>query len=181
MSEELPPEAPPELAEETPAQAPPVPPVHRLLKCTPETRTRIVEAVRGGNYQETAANAAGIGATTYYRWLHAGKEMFEHDTGPDHPLRLFYEEVTQALGDAEERCIRVIFAAMPTSWQAAAWWLERTRPDKFALRSQVRHEGTVSIGLEEIDVLRKSMLANAVTTDGPAAPQLLPGGDDPVH
>jgi hypothetical protein len=158
---------------------------HRPLKCTAETRKRIVDAVRNGNYQETAAHAAGIGSTTYHRWLAEGREISENDSKPDnHPLRLFFEEVTQAKADAEERCIKVIFDAMPTSWQAAAWWLERTRPDKYALKSQVRHEGTVSIGLEEIDVIRKSMLANAVegVVEVPAAaPPLLLPGDDPVH
>jgi transposase len=129
---------------------------HRPTKLTPEMQAKIVAAIQIGNYPEIAALAAGISQKTFYRWMAEGE-----DKPAGHPLRSFFDDVRKAKASAEIQKIVVIAKAANESWQAAAWWLERTRPDRFSLRTRVAHEGAVSIGLEDIDVLRKSMDANA--------------------
>ena len=101
--------------------------VGRPTKCTPERQERILQAIRAGNYVETATLAAGIGKSTFYGWL---------DRYPD-----FADAVQKARADAETRYVAVIEKAAGTSWQAAAWWLERTAPDRWGRRER-RHAHT---------------------------------------
>jgi hypothetical protein len=91
--------------------------VGRPAKFTPERQERILDAIRAGNYVETAALAAGIGKSTFYEWV----ERF-----PD-----FADAVQKARAEAETRYVAVIEKASTTSWQAAAWWLERSAPSRW--------------------------------------------------
>ena len=45
----------------------------------------------------------------------------------------------EAESKGEERAILSIFKAMENQWQAGAWWLERTKPDKYALKTKNEH------------------------------------------
>lgn len=78
----------------------------RRSKLTPATRDAIVEAVRTGNYLETAAAAAGIGTTTLYRWLAEGEAA---DAPRD--KREFREAVTRARAEAETSMVGIVHRA----------------------------------------------------------------------
>jgi hypothetical protein len=95
--------------------------VGRPTKFTPERQEQILRGIRAGNYVETAALAAGIGTSTFYEWV----ERF-----PD-----FAEAVQKARAEAETRYVAVIENAATTSWQAAAWWLERSAPSRWGRRT----------------------------------------------
>jgi hypothetical protein len=41
-----------------------------------------------------------------------------------------------------ERCEHIIQTAATQNWTAAAWWLERSYPDRYALKSVVRDDGS---------------------------------------
>jgi transposase len=98
----------------------------RPTKLTPEVQERIITALRAGNYQETAANYAGISAKTFYEWMQRGKDE------PESIYRDFREAVEKAKSDAEVRDLYLIDqAAQSGSWQAAAWKLERKFPQKW--------------------------------------------------
>jgi transposase len=92
----------------------------RPSKFTVERQEQILEAIRGGNYLETAARAAGVGKSTFYEWL----ERF-----PD-----FADAVESARAEAEARNVAIIEKAAQASWQAAAWWLERSFPYRWGRR-----------------------------------------------
>ena len=47
--------------------------VGRPSKLTPETRQRLVDAVRAGNYIDAACSHAGIAVSTYYLWREKAK------------------------------------------------------------------------------------------------------------
>jgi transposase len=99
----------------------------RQTKLTPKVQEIIVSAIAAGNYAETAAQAAGIGKTTLYRWLEQAE-----DENADHIYRDFRDAVEKAKAEAEERDLKVITqAAHDGSWQAAAWKLERRTPHKW--------------------------------------------------
>jgi hypothetical protein len=49
----------------------------------------------------------------------------------------FAKAMDAALIATDARAIRLVRKAMGTQWQSAAWWLERKRPDEFALKSRV--------------------------------------------
>lgn len=94
----------------------------RRDKLTPETHERIVEALRGGNYIEHAVQAAGIGTTTFHVWMERG------DTEKTGKYREFRDAVKRAQADAVLSRIEIIQdAGASGTWQAAAWWLERTQ------------------------------------------------------
>jgi hypothetical protein len=74
--------------------------------------------------RRAACAVAGIHHTQLYRWMHASA-----------PFRTAIEK---AEGRAEATfSARVSQAAGKGTWQAAAWWLERRRPEEYARRQQV--------------------------------------------
>ena len=81
-----------------------------------------LDALRQGASREAAAAAAGIDRTTAWRWAQ------------DDPA--LAAEVEQACGQAEVMMTQRVFDAAPSDWRAAAWWLERRRPETYG-----RHAG----------------------------------------
>jgi hypothetical protein len=110
----------------------------RPSKRTPEVKQMILEALRGGNYLETAAAYAGVHRSTLNRWMNEDDPEFQD----------FRDAVEKARADAIVRNVGVVLAAAPKNWQAAAWWLERTNPDKYG-RRVVELGGKVDLGLNE--------------------------------
>ena len=104
----------------------------RPTKLTPPVQQKICEAIRAGNYMETAAAYAGIEKTTLYDWLRRGareKRGIYHEFG---------KAVEKALADAETRDVALIAkAAADGQWQASAWRLERRYPDRWGRRERV--------------------------------------------
>jgi transposase len=98
----------------------------RPTKLNQETHDRIVNAIRAGNYQDTAAAYAGIDEATFYRWMERGREETEGIYCE------FRKAVENAKAAAEVRDVALIDrAAQDGSWQAAAWKLERKFPNKW--------------------------------------------------
>ena len=84
--------------------------------------------IREGNYDSVASSAAGITRQTFYRWIRKGKEDREgiyYD---------FYQAVEVAKAEGEVTLLKTVKAAAQRTWQAAAWMLERSRPDRWALQ-----------------------------------------------
>ncbi len=100
----------------------------RPTKLTPAVHASIVENLRAGAYIETAAAAAGVSASTVHAWLRRAEDHPE-DCGS--PFLEFLEAVEKARAEAELDAIRTIREAAPRSWQAAAWYLERSYPKRW--------------------------------------------------
>jgi hypothetical protein len=108
--------------------------VGRKTKLTDELANRIVQVLRAGGYVETAATVAGVGRRRLNEWLARGDPR---GTNPrDAVYRRFRERVERARGEAEARNVALITQAASTNWQAAAWLLERTYPERWARPSQ---------------------------------------------
>lgn len=117
----------------------------RPSKLTPEVRERIVAVLRSGAYVQQAAEAAGIGRSTFDDWMRRGESEAEKDA----PYRELREAVEQARAEAEARHVALIAKASARSWQAAAWLLERQYPDRWGKPSdrnrasaEVKHQGS---------------------------------------
>src|SRR5262249_2011340 len=100
-----------------------------LTEVPAEVQQKIVQAILGGNYLETAAADAGMHKSTRYDWLKRGKRQTEGS------LRDLHEAVRKALSDAEVRDVLSVTKAADKYWQAAAWRLERKFPDKWGRRN----------------------------------------------
>jgi transposase-like protein len=135
----------------------------RPTKLTPEVQDRIIQAVTAGNYLETAAQYAGIDGSTLRRWVAKG----ESDTSAE-PYRSFCTALKSARAAAEVRSVALIQqAATGGTWQAAAWYLERSYPDRWG-RTRVEVTGPsdgssqpirVEISAEELEAKIQALAA----------------------
>lgn len=116
----------------------------RPSKLTPETQDRIVQAITAGNYLEVAAQYARVGKTTLYRWL-----SLADDPDADEMYRNFRDAVESARSAAEVRNVALIQkAANDGTWQAAAWYLERTSWQRWGRRTMVTGDSGEAIKVE---------------------------------
>lgn len=108
----------------------------RPAKLSKEIIAKIHDGLVAGNYIDTACEYAGIAPASYYRWM---KEA-EADDAPELLLE-FRESVKSARAEAEYRNVALIQqAAQKGTWQAAAWWLERTNANRWGRQQKVTAE-----------------------------------------
>lgn len=111
----------------------------RPTKLTQEVQDRIMSAVQAGNYLDTAANFAGIDGSTMRRWVQKGDAPSAKE-----PYRSFCTALKSARAAAEVRSVALIQqAATGGTWQAAAWYLERSYPERWG-RTRVEVTGGTS-------------------------------------
>jgi hypothetical protein len=111
----------------------------RPTKRTPERKAAILNSLRLGNTRRAAASFAEIDHATFYRWL-------EQDA-------TFSDAVEKAEADAETRFLgNIAKAAADGTWTAAAWWLERRRPDDYRRREALEMTGKDGGPLEHREV-----------------------------
>ena len=116
----------------------------RRTKLTPETKEDIVKALRAGNSRRDSALYAGVSETTFYSWMARGRE--------GEPLYAeFLEAVEKAEAQSVVRNVAIIQRAAEETWQAAAWWLERKRPDDWGRRQRM----DIGADKEELEVIVK--------------------------
>jgi transposase len=96
---------------------------------------KIIDAILGGNYLETAAQYAGVSKTAIFEWLAKGREaQAQLDAGETLTVfngelyAQFTDSVREAQAVAEVRTVALIQKAALTNWQAGAWYLERSKP-----------------------------------------------------
>ena len=122
----------------------------RPTKLSDERQAQIVADVRAGNYAEVAAKRAGIGETTFYRWMRwgeAGRVRY----------RQFRQAIQDAEGHAEVRAVTLIATEMSMDWKAAAWYLERKFHDRWGRRERLEHD--VTLDLQPIEARRQKLAA----------------------
>lgn len=101
------------------------------------TEARIVEAFEQGLAVADAADYAGIGERTLYRWLAEGEATDDEDT----PLRQLWHRVTRARATGRFELLRTIEKAASLDWRAAAWKLERTAPQHYGRQTRQSEDG----------------------------------------
>jgi transposase len=121
----------------------------RPTKLTDAVTERIVQAIRAGNYPEPAARAAGISASTYYRWIARGQQ---ERSGV---FRDFAEAVARAEGESEVHAVAVIRRAMTEDWRAALAYVERRHPERWR-RQQTTELVTRPADEQTLDLARLS-------------------------
>lgn len=132
----------------------------RKTKLTPEVQQAIIDALKTGSYVEDAAAYVGITATTLWNWMDRGNKERNRlaafpDTEPDTTevaFLEFLEAVETARAAAHLRAVAQIQkAAADGTWQAAAWYLERSAPKKWGRRDTTEVTGAEG-GAIRIDV-----------------------------
>lgn len=136
----------------------------RRSRLTPEIQERVVDAIQAGNYLETAAAYAGIADSTMYNWLDRGRKERDRAQSDDTQIKAteqpfvdFLEAVEKARATAEVRAVALIQKAASDTWQAAAWYLERSAPKKWGRRERLEHTGPegsavqVSVSMDDLE------------------------------
>jgi len=120
---------------------------------------KLLQAVRGGNYLETAARYAGISYPTLRRWI-----LKADDPSAPPEYVEFKEALEKARADAEVASLaKIQKAAGEGAWQAAAWYLERSWPERWGRRDTNRVE-LVGEGGGPVKVVAGIELDNASMT-----------------
>jgi hypothetical protein len=141
----------------------------RPTKLTPEVQKKIVDAIRAGNYMETAAAYAGISKDTFYRWLKRGARA------KSGIYKNFHDAVEKALAESEVRDVMIIANAAATDWKAAAWRLERKFPERWGKKSQYYDdEEERSLKLEQLRLLIEKTRAEIKEIERKNAPPEAP-------
>lgn len=134
---------------------------HRLTK---NVRENICKFIALGVSQESAAAQEGVSKSQYWSWLRRGRAALEDamararmalpEDGKqiadgafaqlidrnDLPFAELAASVEEAFGKAEAGYTLKIAKAADRDWRAAAWWLEKRRPDLYGNRETVRIE-----------------------------------------
>jgi len=98
----------------------------RPSKLTKTAQDTLRAALEAGNTRAAAAQAAGIAPDTLRTWMRQGEQQA---TGRHRTLA---RTVEQAEAQAESEAVAEIRAAWKRGeWRAAAWWLERRRPETY--------------------------------------------------
>jgi transposase len=120
----------------------------------------LLQALQAGNYVEVSCAYAGLSVATIYQWMDKGRKEKEHiaNGGTPHSDQSSYVEILEAIESARAKAIVanvavIQQAARSGTWQAAAWWLERTNPQQFGRRIQAEVTGRISV-----DDLERRML-----------------------
>jgi hypothetical protein len=140
---------------------------------------RLIEALQAGNYLEHACDFAGIGKSTVYRWLDRGQQESENIEQGMKPTRSeatyleLWDAIKKARGEATVRNVAVINnAARSGTWQAAAWWLERTSPQQFGRFNRVEVTGDngeaikVSVTVNALEAKIAALIGEVVDESG---------------
>jgi len=107
---------------------------------TEDIITKVYDVLKLGNYKRTAYNYVGVTQRTFENWEKRGRLEQERIDDGKKPLGIediflrFYRSNLKAIAQAQVRDLAVIYQAAETSWQAAAWKLERRHPKEWGRR-----------------------------------------------
>lgn len=134
----------------------------RLLEQSPEVGERIIQAMRAGNYLETAASFAGVTPRLARLWLRKGaaaNRRLEQGLPYDERDRVylhFWQAVEEARAQAEVRDVARIVQAGEKDWRAAAWRLQHRHPDRWGRETlRVEHDIGEDAAARGADLVRR--------------------------
>lgn len=102
----------------------------RPLELTPQLRDQLAKLISLGIPVRVACQAEGIGKTAYYEWRSRG-------AAGEEPYASFFAAINAARAKSEASITLNLISATKTDWRAAAWWLEKLRPNRYGKRQTV--------------------------------------------
>lgn len=111
---------------------------------TDEMIERVGKIIEIGAYVETACEASGLQSYQYHNYMRQAEaelKRLEKGGKPNNRYERrirFYKRIKKALADAEHSLLRIIVRSSieKSNWQAAAWILERSRPQRWGKKSE---------------------------------------------
>jgi len=135
-------------------------------RLTPDTLTRVIQAIRVGATYELAAQYGGVSYRTFRNWVLRGEAEIERRENPrvkagseqwdgEQPFVDFVQALRDAEGAAAVKWLALIDKAADTTWQAAAWKLERRYPSDYGRTVQEvqgKDGGAIAISIIKMPV-----------------------------
>lgn len=110
--------------------------IGRPSKFTPKIKEKVLQGIRLGLSIVKACNIAGIDYNTYRNWETKALE----DKEPNYID--FFQQCERAKDEREAfHLTQIINASRDGTWQASAWFLERSMPDKYSLKTRTEITG----------------------------------------
>jgi transposase-like protein len=142
----------------------------RVVKTDDPKVKLLIQALQGGNYVDVACQYAGLAPSTVYRWVERGRnERDRLEAGqPPTPSETPYVELCESVGRARAQAVVanvtvIQQAARAGTWQAAAWWLERSMPNQYGRKVQAEVSGSVSV--QDLELKMLELLGESDTED----------------
>ena len=110
------------------------------MKLTSQVTEKVCEAITEGHAVRFACIKGGISERSYYNWRAKGKELLEQSdessdsvikTTEDEAFVNFFQQTEEAHANFTNSLHNIIKDAMPKTWQAACWMLERRYPSEY--------------------------------------------------
>jgi len=117
------------------------PPVVRLTKYSPKVHKTIVNLIKKGNSITDAGLLAGLGKDTIHDWLWKGRREPERYVEFASLANDILVAQAERRADAVDAIVTVGQSQQPGTWQASAWYLERTDPENWGRKDKVEHSG----------------------------------------
>lgn len=93
---------------------------------------KILKALKAGHTDKEAAIFAGIRPHLLYQWMREGEDA------PEGTLAYkFREQADLAKSEALNEYLQSIRRASKRNWQAAAWWLEKRKPEVYGKKAEL--------------------------------------------
>ena len=134
----------------------------RKTKLTPAVQEKIIQALLGGNYFNTACRYAGISEATGYEWLDRGESDNPRRGKADIYVK-FAEAIRETEAQVEVRRAAQWQTRMPEDWRAIQMFMERRYPDVWGRRERQEHVGP---GGGPVAVTFTDLLKQAAEEDG---------------
>lgn len=128
-------------------------------KLTSELQEQLVKYIEAGNYIKDACNMVGICESTYYNWIERGEKALELEEKEkkipkSEKIYLeFLESIKKAKAKAVIRNVLIIQKAAKKSWQAAAWWLERSHYKDWGVKKLIGGTGEDPLPVPSVTVV----------------------------
>lgn len=115
------------------------------MKYSKDLTEEICKYLQGGNNRTDTCDLVGISFESFNQWMNDERK-------PE-----FSESIKLAEAKCKGRCIALVQKAALTSWQAAAWWLERKHQNEFAIKYKLEHGGKDGGPIEVVNYTRSKI------------------------
>jgi hypothetical protein len=107
----------------------------RKLKLNREMIEKAYELAKEGMTDSIIFPQLGMSHDTFYKYMRIAEE--DESEGRKTLYTEFAEAIKKGRSEARDKLVRRIEFASRQNWTAAAWLLERTSPEEFALKQKV--------------------------------------------
>lgn len=113
----------------------------------------ICDWIAKGASNKEASSLSGIGEETFYGWLR--KTDADGKPNPEYKAE-FSESIKKAYDRRKVTLVNRIIVAAARSWQAAAWYLERTDPEHYGPKGRLEITNPEDNIKKVMDLINKS-------------------------